>query len=398
MTVCEPKGVFVFNEVKDLDFRTRAAGRFNNWQVWEYLKNAVWTKAARGEFPSKTNNVFISHATVLKYREKCKDFNINTSTTFDGEGHELLVNGKIRKYTGTAPGSDDPAGGSLGFMGVNSTFIFTGSADLTIAIAAEFGLSPNNGGFKTVIDFGKFKASTTGSNTFGEDLEIKTGTFEVLDVGNMGLQLLPVIGVADATKTSLLINAAARFDFNGKPGQSATVGFGSYVLELSAFLGVQGAASLIKAQNTLSLLGTVELLSTSAQDFPTREIGTELAVDTFSTLKLGTSVKTLKRNIAITTLLSMLSDATVIGAFSISYVNGDLKYTLGVGRDTSNIEFPVPNPPNDLIIEEDVRININKDLLGDIIINSNELDLSIADIINYTAVTAFTFGFSSGFN
>ncbi len=355
---------FVNIPVPDVDFRTVRAGRWDNSIIWEY-RNAlgVFVKAKVGEFPIASNNVFLEHDVTVKGLEKCKDFNIKTSGNKVLGSECVEINGKIRKYSGVYPGTNDPTGGAEGFLGDNMAYVFKGKANLTIANSTEFGQTAN-GGFKTVIDYGTFKATLSGNNRLGEDIEVKTGTLEVLNGATIGLEARPADGIADNTKTSLIIRAKARFNFDGRPGQSATVGFGAYTLESGAFLGIKGSASFIKAENTLSLLGTTELLETSVQNFPTKEDAGELEVDTYGTILLaGAFDKTLLLNITVNTLLQISTNLNVLGAFVISYGSGaTLHYKDNtVKRTTTSTEYPITNQPDNLICEDALDIALNED-------------------------------------
>ncbi len=353
---------FVNIPVPDVDFRTVRAGRWDNSIVWEYRNVlGVFVKAKVGEFPTETNNVFLEHNVTIKGLEKCKDLNIKTSGNKVLGSECIEINGKIRKYSGVYPGTNDPSGGAEGFLGDNMTYIFKGSTSLTIANATEFGQIAN-GGFTTQIDYGAFKATITGNNRLGEDLEVKTGTLEVLNGDTIGLELRPADGIADSTKTSLIIRALARFNFDGKPGQNSTTGFGSYTLESGAFLGLKGANTLIKAENTLSLLGTAELLETSAQNFPTKEDAGELDMDTYGTILLaGAFDKTLLLNITVNTLFQIDSNLSVLGAFVISYGSGaTLHYKNNtVKRTTTSTEYPVTSQPDNLICEDPLDVALH---------------------------------------
>lgn len=356
---------FANSPVPDVDFRTVRAGRWDNSIIWEYRNTlGVFVKATLGQYPIESNNVFLEHDVTVKGLEKCKDFNIKTSGNKVLGSECVEINGKIRKYSGAYPGTNDPTGGAEGFLGGNMAYIFKGSANLTIANSAEFGQLAN-GGFKTVIDYGVFKATLTGNNRMGEDLEVKTGVLEVLNGDTIGLELRPADGVADGTKTSLIIRALARFNFDGRPGQSASVGFGTYTLELGAFLGIKGSGAFIKAENTLSLLGTAELTETSVQNFPTKEDAGEINVDTYGTILLaGAFDKTLLLNITVNTLLQISSNLNVLGAFTITYGSGaTLHYKDNtVKRTTTSTEYPVTDQPDNLICEDplDIALNENK--------------------------------------
>ncbi len=355
---------FANSPVPDVDFRTVRAGRWDNSIIWEH-RNAlgVFVKASVGEFPIASNNVFLEHDVTIKGLEKCSDFNIKTSGNKVLGSECVEIHGKIRKYSGVYPGIDDPTGGAEGFLGANMAYVFKGSANLTIANATEFGQT-GNGGFKTVIDYGLFKASLSGNNRMGEDLEVKTGVLEVLNGDTIGLELRTADGIADNAKTSLIIRAGARFNFDGKPGQSATVGFGTYTLELGAFLGLKGANTKIKAENTLSLLGTTELTETSTQNFPTKEDVGELNVDTFATILLaGAFDKTLLLNITVNTLLRITTNLNVLGAFAIAYgLGATLHYKDNtVKRVTTSTEYPTTDQPDNLICEDPLDIDLNED-------------------------------------
>lgn len=399
----EENFVFNANPVLDVDFRTKRPGRWDNSVIWEY-RNAlgVFVKATKGQYPTITNNVFLEHDVEVKGLEKCNDFNIKTSGNKVTGKECVEISGKIRKYSGAYPGTNDPAGGVGGFLGDDMLYIFKGTKDLTIANSTEFGQIAN-GGFKTEIDYGIFKATISGNNRLGEDIEVKTGTLEVLNGATIGLEARPADGIADSTKTSLLIKSGARFNFDGKPGQNATTGFGSYILELGAFLGLKGTNTLIKAENTLSLLGTVELLETSAQNFPTKEDAGELNVDIFATILTGGGFdKTLLLNITVNTLFQIKSNLNILGAFAISYGTGaSLHYKDNTTkRTTTSTEFPATSQPDNLIVEDPFDLDLHSD--------RNPLTVEIKkgrlDVRNFTLIdllvtfSAFSSGFNIGFN
>jgi len=394
---------FVNNPVPDLDFRTKRPGRWDNSIIWEF-RNAlgVFVKASVGQFPIASNNVFLEHDVTVKGLEKCNDFNIKTSGNKVLGSECIEINGKIRKYSGAYPGTNDPTGGAEGFLGDNMTYVFKGSANLTIANSTEFGQSAN-GGFKTVIDYGAFKATLTGNNRMGEDMEVKTGTLEVLNGDTIGLELRPADGVALSTKTSLIVRAKARFNFDGRPGQSATVGFGAYTLESDGFLGIKGTAVFIKAENTLSLLGTVELTETFVQNFPTRQDSGELNVDTYGTVLLaGAFDKTLLLNITINTLLQISTNLNVLGAFTVAYGSGaTLHYKDNtIKRTTTSTEYPIVNQPDNLICEDPLDVALNEDKNPKTVeIKKGRLDVrdfTLTDLL--TTFSAFSSGFGIGFN
>ena len=399
----EENFVFNSNPVLDVDFRTKRAGRWDDSVIWEFRNTlGVFIKAKKGEYPTITNNVFLEHDVEVKGFEKCSDFNILTSGNKVTGSECVEINGKIRKYSGAYPGTNDPTGGSEGFLGDNMTYIFKGTANLTIANSTEFGQTAN-GGFKTEIDYGTFKATISGNNRLGEDIEVKTGTLEVINGATIGLEARPADGIADSTKTSLLIRAKARFNFDGKPGQSSTTGFGSYILESGAFLGLKAANTLIKAENTLSLLGTVELLETSAQNFPTKEDAGELNVDTFGTVLTGGGFdKTLLLNITVNTLFQIDTDLDILGAFTISYGTGaSLHYKDNTTkRLTTSTEFPATSQPDNLIVEDpfDLDLHANRNPVT-VEIKKGRLDVrnfTLTDLL--VTFSAFSSGFNIGFN
>lgn len=394
-------------EILDVDYRSKRSGDWHDWTIWTFKDpiSGLFVNSQKGNYPGKTNKVFIQAANAVHFtfNGECLDFNIETTASLDTDGFCLFIDGKIRKFTGAAPGSDDPAGGAEGFIGDLSILVFRGVANKTIATSTEFGQTAN-GGFKAVIDYGSFKATLSGNNRLGEDVEIKSGTLEVLNgTTNIGLEVRPTDGLADATKTSILIKAKARFNFDGRPGQSAAVGFGSYVLELGAFLGIKGAAVFVKAENTLSLLGTVELTEASLQNFPTREGAGELAVDTFATVLLaGAFNKTLLLNITVNVLFQIDSNLNVLGAFVVSYGAGaTLHYKNNtVKRVTTSTEYPIINQPDNLIVEDPFDLDLNENKNPKTVeIKKGRLDVrtfSLTDLI--TTFSAFSSGFGVGFN
>jgi len=183
---------------------------------------------------------------------------------------------------------------------------------------------------------------------------------------------------------------------------NSTTGFGSYILESGAFLGLKGTNTLIKAENTLSLLGTVELLETSAQNFPTKEDSGELNVDTFATVLTGGGFdKTLLLNITVNTLFQIAGDLDILGAFVIAYGSGaTLHYKDNtVKRTSTKTEFPNAGAENitiedpfDFVADDDKIIN------GVLKLVKGRIDIRIFSITNLLPIAGgFSSGFSSGF-
>ncbi len=362
-----------YNGLKAADiFSTTATGTYN----WNSA--ATWVG---GVVPTTGDNVFIeSGVTItLNIAATINDLNLcidGGGTRLSTGSNTLQVSGKLRAYTGVAPGTNSGA--------PNPTIISAGATgkirligdSRTIVSIGEWGANPRNYTVEFALNAGqigtcqsKFKCGdlvvVSGEMVCNDDLRLEKGagtnTGSITVQNNARLRLgsnvnIQRVEVADATSHigSISINSGGTLEFSG------------------ATVGVIGAS-------TINFNGTVSYTNGAAQTLVTRGANTAGA-DPFiyTNLTLQESAKTLAGNTTVNGTLNMSANTAApslnLGPYTLTYgATATLQYSSinTIAQTTADTEWPdiassASKPFNvDFFNANGVTLNNNKSLLGD---------------------------------
>ena len=358
------------------DYRSAATGNWNSAASWQYYDGLSWVAAASP--PGASYSVFIEggHTITLTANEACKDLNLNTTAAEQRivtQQYFLSVNGKLRAYTGSAPGasSSSPASGStwINTSGLGK-IVFVGNSR-NITSSGEWGANPPGWN----VDF-----SLTSGQTGTLQTHLKAGTIRVVsgtvdaggndirpDEGSTGTGSLEVISGATLRVGSSNIQRTAT--------ASSTSHFANFYLwgslvYSSSSVGAIGAA-------TISNGGSVEYLASGAQTLVSKggnSGGTDFSI--YNDLKLsGSGTKTLSSNTTINGKLTLAGTAALSsGSSTLSYTGGSsIEYDGSVAQTTTNAELPASTYLKDLVIKNPlgVTLHASRDFAGSVTVEEN---------------------------
>ncbi len=288
------------------DYRTVKSGDFSDSSVWEKHVSGVWIDAHN--VPGEGNNIFIqsNNTLTLDSNFSCKDLNLNATADIqrlDTDSDTLTVHGKLRTYTGTAPGTSTITAGITDW--ISGVIVFKGSSNQTIIFNGEYSADANNKGFDIIVDYPGAIATIDQDARCGNAV-IKNGTLKVNPsksfrmAGNGA-----TIDGSMTVKNGATLIAGLIYKSGSSPVQYFT-------LESGAVLEFNNTSSPILSAQNLILNGTVVLSGTTA-NFPTGGGRAGAAtINTFNNLTVKDSgAKKLANNVSVTGIYSLVSPATI---------------------------------------------------------------------------------------
>lgn len=372
------KGVGIFINIKPIedtgsdDYISAGSGLYKLPRTW----------GSGRKYPGENNSLYIDagDTVTLTQDHTCNNLNLNTTSDvirLNLQTYVLNFYGKIRGYTGTAPGTN--SGSSAGTTG----WITAGSGGKLKAVgttrnitnSGEWGSNTNLVGFEFefALDSGQTGSLTT--NFRAGDVTISSG------IVNLNGATLRVSGTSATTPglgtfvcqsgakllaTAVFSNCVIIQNNFTTQGRLASVTFDS-----GSELELLTSASII-ATTAFTFNGKLVMSLGGAQSMPTK--GTDAgAVDlnSFYEIELKTSgAKSLSYNTTVTGKLTLGNTATLnLNSLTLTYgASADLEYT--ITRATADAEFPNTTDtslmPRNLIIPDGVTVtlNSNKNIRG----------------------------------
>lgn len=288
------------------DFRTKKSGLYNDTTVWQKLSCGYWVDAH--DIPDANNSIFVQAGTTLTLdaNQSCKDLNLNTTADvarLDTGTDTLFIYGKLRAYSGTAPGTNDEI--NSGVMNwISGNLVFKGTSK-TIITAHEFSANATNIGYNVVIDKGTDTAIVNYPWRVG-NMTVKTGTLVI----NPTFSLRPA-GDGNLIDGFILVKSGATL-VSGLLFKSQTSPMASFTVESGANFYINNTSAPILAAASITINGNTFISGTTNQ-FPSGGGRTGSAVvNTFNNLTVkGTGAKKLLNNVSVTGTYTLQSPATI---------------------------------------------------------------------------------------
>ncbi len=363
------------------DFKTVKSGSYDNAETW-YSKasgsNSMWIPAAYT--PQKFNSIFIesTHTLTLNKEESCLNLNyINAEdkTSVNTGNYNLNIYGVLRRYTGTAPGTDAAAGGGIGTaQWLVGTYVFKGKTRNlpTLGYPSSFNLY----GSKFVVDLDATQKITildsVGSvaYTLGGTFIVRSGS--TFSTGNAQFRVSQTAATLSVADGDVIVESGGKIMTERLApggvviGRGASNGFNSFNLNSDSIfesLSPAGTVRITAASHNMN--GAVYYSLAGAQNFLLGSASTppgNTAITRYSEVYLtNTGVKTLVNNTTINNKLSFNGSASLaLSTFTLSYgATGDLEI---LANKTRGVELPVITTevgmPRNLIIPTGVTYNL----------------------------------------
>jgi hypothetical protein len=287
--------------------------------------------------PQKGNDLYCEAATgvTLQQDENINNLNLNGAqdiVRLNTNGHKLNIYGKLRTYSGSAPGTTDSGSTGSGIAGwIAGTLKAVGSANRTIIDVNEFTANARAAGWTLEV---AFDAGTTAyiKNTFRCGFLVVTSGILDCQTTEDGLAASSEFRIAgndytsnDGTTTgTVIVKSGATLKFYRIRKNSATTagnGILSFTLESGATLIPKKTDVSIDALS-YDMSGTVNFNFAGAQNFinSTGVSGCSI-INTYDTVILsGSGAKTLLTNTTINTLLQIGGTALLsLSTFTLTY-------------------------------------------------------------------------------
>jgi hypothetical protein len=334
------------------DYRSAASGNWDGASTWETYNGTSWS--ATSSAPPSGANVYFSEGFTVTLN--VPDATINdlhlggtTGTRLAIGANTLKVSGKIRSFTGTAPGANTTSPSSTGITTstgklqlIGNTRAITTSGEFAGNLTnytVEFALNANqmgtlNTAFKAgtiifasgIIEFPSNNCNVDSGASGRGTLTIQNGATLKMGSGNIR---------RTGTNTSYIRN---------------------FVLQTGGTLEFTNASVGEINATTVTLDGTVYYSNTAVQSLVNKNSGaTAQTITTYQTLQLKDGAKTLTANTTVNGQLILEAAAAApsinLSTFSLNYgANAVLKYS-GVAtqaQTTTNTEWPATGsvPPN----------------------------------------------------
>lgn len=401
-------GTLVQNYFSTVDMKSTMSGAYTSPSTWQIFTGGSWIQSVYTT-PSANNSIYLESGFTVSQTSnvECKDLHVNTTVDvirLNNNGYIVDIWGKLRVYSGTAPGTSDGVGaGTLGYLGMG-TLRFRGTSRTGIAFG-EFSANANNihttmevaldNGQTLIIlatiRFGYF-IITSGAVEQDTNRDIRlAGDGSVLDSANM--QGVLTIKSGTILKGGLAVQRAAT---SAMKTMTLEVGGILWITKKSYFIGAQTLNLL--GEVIMDVSGTVPLPNNTSRSFAS-------SIDTYSILTLqNTGNYSLQFNTTVNTKLTRKDTAQLtLNSKTLTYGSmADLEY---VGTFTSDVEFPNGTSglsmPRNLIVDGGIlTLNSNKTIRGSVIlknggsINLNGFILTAPIIVsatsgNYESVTSW---------
>lgn len=152
--------------------------QFTSVQSGNWNDNATWGTAP-GVVPGAGDNVFIeaTHTVIVDVNSSCNNLNISTTGVVAVGANVLTVNGKLRAYAGTAPGTSSSNPGATCITTGTGKVVFTLAGAITIS--GEWGGNPHS--WRAEFDITGGGTATLGTHFSAGDIIIKNGTLSTTE-------------------------------------------------------------------------------------------------------------------------------------------------------------------------------------------------------------------------
>lgn len=351
-------------------FKSIASGNSNNYSTYK-IQGADGNYYNSGYTPESGNDLYIEAGTTVTLVSDMDVNNINYNTTTDiirlQGAFNLNIWGKLRFYSGAAPGTSDSVNsGIAGWLGNGSTLIFKGTSDRIIIAQHEVNANNTNYGQNIKILFSAGKAARIDDKFRASNWDIATG---ILDNSANGTNVSNALtigfnnGSGDNTPDgTLIIRSGATLIGSGGLYKRSTMACVSIAVEAGGTLKILKTNFPIGAV-TLDFSGTI-IISGGVMNLPTASgITSASTPSTFSTLWLtGAGAKALNYNTTVNALLILDSGSSLnLNTHTLSYGNNaDLQINTSMTRGS---ELPAlgsgTSIPRNLILPTGVVYNLN---------------------------------------
>ncbi len=328
------------------DIVATTTGNFSSSSTW-----------AGGLVPTSTDNIFIEAGVTVTVdgNVTINDLNLNAATGTRlaiANGFTISVAGKIRAYTGSAPGTASNApSATIITTGTGALLKFIG-ATRDIQVSGQWGANPRSYNVEFALDPG---AVGTLNNSFkAGNITISSGIIEAKNDLRADFNADGTGTITVKNGATLLSNpSASAFTNITRIGTASTTSqIAAFVLEAGATLeyttsGAVANVGYIDA-NIITLLGTVLYTSSLPQTLATKPAAGDGAVpNTYADLTLQSGDKTLSTYTTVNGTLSMRAGTTapslVLNGFTLTYGNDAVLQYRGVNtaaQTTTEAEFP----------------------------------------------------------
>ncbi len=351
-----------FSQVRG-EFKSITSGNWNDASTWQMFDGSTWKDTTTT--PGALNSVFIGydHLVTLTQDESCHDLNLHTGPgqhRITLGSYTLIVSGKLRAYTGAAPGASTTAtpivpywintsgGGKILIIG-NSRYITNtgewgaGAPGWRLEIALTAG---ETGIFNTSIKAAHIviKSGTmlfTGDNSIYPDSGVYgTGTLTILYSATLCMKAGTIQRQLYAGTSSHF----ARLDLNG------TLTFDSTVV------GAIGSG-------IINFNGTVAYTADGSQTFATRGANTGATnPGTYTNIDLnGSGTKILGLNTTIKGKLKLAGSAAFsLGSYTRTYGSSStLEYAGSANQITTDAELPSSGAAPNLVVNNSNGVTLH---------------------------------------
>lgn len=353
------------------DYRSNASGNWNSTSTWVTWNGAAWVAA--GSAPTATSPVYIdsNHTVTLTQDEGCLDLHLNR-----GGGDRLVtgaftlaVSGKLRGYSGTAPGASSislPTAGWIQTGGGGKIQLVGGSRSIT-NVGEWTAMTP---GWRLEVALDAGATGVLNTSVKAAEISIVSGTIAIRGTS----QFRPDNNVAGGGLLTIGSGATLKLgsgSLQRTATQSATNHFGT--LTVNGTLQYDSASVGVIGASTINFNGTVTYAATTNQTLVTRGANSAGAdPSTYSHLRLaGSGTKTLGLNTTVNGSLTLAGTAGLgVGAFSLTYgISSTLEYAGTAIQTTTNAEFPGTGVVDLLINNSNgVRLHASRTVGGNVTI------------------------------
>ncbi len=346
------------------DYKSSISGDFSNSKVW--LAKGPNNNFSIPDFiPEEGNNIFIESGCSMKLTQnlKCKDINLSTAANniirIVSNGFILDFYGKLRFYSGAAPGTSDSVNDG-GPSWISDGTIRAKGSSRTLLVNGEVNANANNTNvtFDHALDPGQTGTMSAPTVRFGY-IVVSSGTF-LMSVSTGSVRLVGDGSALDQLNMQGLFTVKSGATCKGGVAlqRAPTSAMLTVLVEQGGILWITVNNYIIGAQN-INLFGEVIMDIAGASNMPNntaRQFGS--AVDTYYSLTLqNTGAYSLQFNTTINTVLRMIATSTIVlNSKTLSYgATADLRIST---TRTSGNELPTSGAgstiPRNLIIDPGV--------------------------------------------
>lgn len=311
-----------------VDFKTKKSGEWSDTSIWMRNNGVEWIDAH--DTPDSTNSVFLesNYFVQLDSNESCKDFNLNgnqDTIRIKTNNNILNVYGKMRTYTGLAPGVSAVGSEGAGVDGwISGNIKFKGSSNRVIIENEEISANSRCSGWNMIISFDYGDTAKVNNIVRCGHLIVESGVLHIqgvseglsnnYEIRTSGDDYTAQPGNGISGGTVLVKSGATLIGTRFRKNSPLTIGnsLASFTIENGAFFIPKGPSPSI-ATLSYSFLGKVIYNRNGNQDFLVH-LGNIDAVPiiTYENLELsGSGAKRLKNNVSVVDSYSLISPATL---------------------------------------------------------------------------------------